>query len=182
MKIIITLFIFLLIITGCYSSGIFYDEYESAATSAILVVKENTSISSPWVRNFSIPKIITSYLLTEFTHSNGTINMDNIYVYSNAYRGNKILDNVNGFNIYEIPFTEEYINTLKEQTFSNIKLIQVTFSIADLVNNNNELIYQPGNFAAMLGIKDSYRPSGEVCLLDLIYSGNGEFQADVCIK
>ena len=187
MKIKLTIFFFLIIlITGCHSSGIFDNAYEfsttPASTSAFIVVRQDMSLSSPWVRGFSIPKVITPYLLTGFAYSDGTISMNNTYEYNNAYKGNEILENINGYNIYEIPFTEDYLNIIKEQYSPEMNIIHITFSISDLINSNNELINQPAGYAVIKGIKNSNRAYGEVCLLNLKYNGNGEFRADVGIK
>ncbi len=187
MKIKLTIFIFLIVlITGCHSSGIFNNAYEfsttPASTSAFLIVRQNMSLSSPWVRNFSIPKVITPYLLTGFTYYDGTISMNNAYEYNNAYRGNKIVENISGYNIYEIPFTEDYLNVIKEQYSSEMEIIYISFSMSDLINSNNELLNQPAGYAVIKGIKNSNKGSGEICLLNLKYNDNGQFQAYVGIK
>lgn len=180
MKNIFILFILMISLSGCYSSGILYDTYKS--DSAYIVVKQDMSVSSPWVRNFSLPKTITAYIVSDFTYREGTVKMDNNYKYSNAYSGNYRLENVSGYTVYEIPFTDNFKNVVAQQKTSEMNIINITFSISDLLNNNNELLYQPAGLALIEGIKNSKKSSGQACLFELKYTGNGKFEAKVGVR
>jgi hypothetical protein len=180
MKKFYLLFILLVTLSGCYSKGVIYDEYEPDST--YLVVQKNMSVSSPWVQNFSLPKTVTSYILSDFTYSDGTVKMNNEYQLSNAYRGNRKIEDINGYSIYEIPFTDDFKNLIEMQITGSMDAYDISFSLADLFNNENKLLYQPSAFALIKGIQNSKKSSGQACLFELIYNGNGKFNAKVGIK
>jgi hypothetical protein len=180
MKKIIILLILTASLTGCYSSGMVYDPVETGST--YLVVKQNMSVSSPWVRNFSLPKTVTSYIMSGFTYYDGTVKMNNDYKLSNAYRGNRKLEDINGYTVYEIPFTEDFKDMVERQIITGMDMYEISFSISDLLNNKNELLYQPAGIALIKGITKSKKPSGQACLLELRYAGSGRFQARVGVR